>query len=229
MVNIYHRARTSLDGVIVNVATNDIGNAQRRYTYFDLAGDGYFYASIEHIITNTTLTLEACNISSGLDQRAIKAQTITSTASGTDVTGATLIDMTLNTVQGFVADDDLIGIKVRIVSDASNPTNVGAIRIVTDYAQATGTMTFNTALPAASTANVTQYILEDNNDDLWQRRVSDPTASQWRDVTEILTGASSHTTSGTWFFDTPLSIERFRINRLTTNASNSCVLRLSRG
>lgn len=221
MTKAYKRDIASLDGRILNVVATDIGDAQTRYTYFDLARAGYNCFTLQHIITATTLTIEVCNG----DMKP--GETISAVASGTDGTGATIVCVALNTTHGFATDDALTGIQVRILADQTTPANVGLTRTVVDYAQATGILTLSSAL-GATTAGVTQFILEDNPN-AWNRMMSDPTSTQWVDVTNALTGAASATTTGVWIIDTPLAFERVRIKRLTTNATNALTLRLTRG
>ena len=77
-------------------------------------------------------------------------------------------------------------------------------------------------------ANNVKFILKDNPNK-YGRCVSDPTTAQWSDVTSILTAATSHTSSGVWFFDTDIVVERFRIKRVTSNSTNALSIRVSRG
>lgn len=210
------------DGVIVNVVATDLGNANTSYTYIDLGDIGYKYSSIAFpVLTATTLTLEACNTP------FLTGQTITGTATSTDGTGATLVCSTLNTSNGFTTDTDLIGIQVVITADATTPSNVGLTRYVTAYTGASGTMTLNSAF-GATTSGVTQFQLNDNPNP-FTRRVSDPPSTQWVDVTTALTGSANATAAGEWIIDTPLQIDRVRVKRLTTNATNALTIRLSRG
>ena len=219
----YRRASASLDGAITTVVATDLGNTITRYTYFDLARDGFSTFTLQHVITATTLTIEACNINSQ------PGTTGTFVCSGTDGTGATLVATTVNTVGGFAADDDLIGAQVIIVADATQPDNVGDLRAITDYAQGTGTLTLDSAVDGgATTSGVTSFRLKDSASP-WSRRHSDPTDAQWVDVTNALTGAASATATGVWIVDTPLAFERIRIKRVTTNATNALTLRLTRG
>lgn len=216
----YSRSIYSCDGSILNVASSDLGNAATRYTYFNLGNEGYKYFSLQHIITATTLTLEACNAD------VQPGTIINSVSTGTDATGATIIASTLNTVNGFSSDNDLIGCYVRIIADSTIPANVGLIREITAYTASTGTIVLSSSL-GATTNGITQFRLEDNPNS-WSRMVSDPTGSRWTDVSLLLTGSATHTASGIWIVDTNVSIERFRIKRLTTNATNSLRLQMTR-
>lgn len=218
---VYIRDQASRDGAILTVAAGDLGNADTSYTYLDLARDGYKYLTVEHLISNTTLTIEMCNV--GLENP--EGTTLSGTATANNGAGTSITDSSLSTP--FPADDDLNGIRIRIVQDDTTPANVGLIRTVTDYVGATGAMTLSSAIGAV-TSGVTKFRLEDNPDK-FSRQVSDPTTSQWRDVTTILTGVATHTVSGVWFLDTEVLMERLRIKRVTTNASNSLTLRTTRG
>ena len=222
MSKAYLRDVGSLDGRILNIIAADLGNSQVRYTYFDLAKEGYRFFSLQHIITATTLTLEACNMGG-----PPLNQIINGVATGSDAAGLTLADSALNTVHGFTTDDDLIGIYVQITADATTPGNVGQIREIIDYTAVTGTLTPATAFSGPTTNGVTKFRLYDNPNP-WNRKVSDPPSTQWTDVTTVLTGAASHTASGIWLVDTDISIERLRVKRATTNATNALALRLTR-
>ena len=104
MGKIYLRDQASCDGLVYSASNVD--NAATRYTYFDLLRDGYKFASIQHIITATTITFEASN--GDFEKGTVR----TGTATATDGTGATLADSTLNSVSGFTTDTDLIGVQV---------------------------------------------------------------------------------------------------------------------
>ena len=132
MAKSYARCIASMDGNIVEVVATDLGNAVTRYTYFDLASEGFKHFSVNHVITATTLTIEACNRENAI------GNILNVTASGTDGTGATLVASTLNTTHGYVANDDMIGLRVQVTADTTTPANVGEIRTITDYVQATG-------------------------------------------------------------------------------------------
>lgn len=216
---IYGRDIASTDGLILNRVATDVGNSQTRYTYIDWLAAGYRFGSIQHILTATTLTIEACNMQSE------RGAEVSSAATSTDGTGATLVDSSLTAT--YAADDDLIGCQIIIISDTTTPSNVGLKREIVDYTTASGTCTLASAF-GATTSGVTKYKLIDGATE-FTRRVSDPTSAQWADVTSALTGAASHTTSGIWFFDTDIAIERIRIKQVTTNATNALKLRLSRG
>jgi len=218
---VYNNCRGSLDGRILNVVSGDLGDAATRYTYFDLYRAGFNIFTLQWIITATTITIEACNMNSDI------GTTVTGTATSTDGTGATIVCTTLNSSDGFATDDDLIGAKVKITSDSTTTTNVGATRTVTDYAQATGTLTLSSAI-GATTSGVTSFQIEDAGEP-WGRRASDPDSTQWIDITTAITGSANFTATNAHIQDTPLSFERLRIKRLTTNATNALALRLTRG
>ncbi len=220
-MKVYARELGSLDGFITTVTAGQLGNANTAYTYVDYLRDGFRTLSLAHYITATTLTIEMCNI--GVDDYHGRIQTGVATA--TDGTGATLTDLGLAT--NFPADTDLNQIQIRIIQDDTTPSNVGLTRTVVGHVGATGALTLSSAI-GAITSGVTKYRLEDNPSK-WGRCVSDPTTALWRDVTNILTGAATHTASGVWFFDTEIIIERFRVKRVTTNATNALRLGLSRG
>jgi len=221
--SIYSRESAIIDGLITNVASGDLGDANTSFTYINLARDGMKHLSLEHIITATTLTVEMCNL--GLSRQEAQGTTLKGLATATSAGGTQITDSGLTAT--FPSDTDLIGIQVRIIQDNTTPSNVGLTRTVTAYTGATGVMTLSSAT-GATTSGVTKYQLEDSTSE-WGRKVTDPTSAQWRDVTLILTGAATHTASGVWFFDTDIMIERLRIRRLTTNAINALSLRLARG
>ena len=218
---VYMRDRGSLDGNILAVANTDIGNAETRYTYIDLLGVGYNAFTLIHIIEATTLTIEACN------SVVRQGKVVSSEADGTDGSGATIVDSTLSSALGYEGDDDLIGLVVTITADATTPANVGEYRTVTDYVQATGTMTFD-AVFGATTSGVTKYKINDSGE-AYGPLVGDPTGTEWVDVTDLLTAAATSTATGVWIIDTPVELERIRIKRVTTNATNALRLNLSRG
>lgn len=221
MGKVYSRETGSLDGLITSVSNGQLGNANTSYTYIDYMRDGFKHSSLQHIIQNTTLTIEMCNI--GVDN--YHGQNISAVASSTDGTGATLTALSLASL--FPVDTDLNQIYVRIVQDDVTPANVGLVREVVGHTGATGALVLSSAI-GPTTAGATKFVLQDNPNK-WGRCVSDPSSADWSDVTNILTGAATHTSSGVWFFDTDIIIERFRIKRVTTNATNALRLRLSRG
>jgi hypothetical protein len=212
--------KTINDSTILTVASGELGNTVTRYTYFDVGLLGFLYFSLKSVITATTLTIEACDI----DLRC--GEVINGTATATNGAGTTITCSTLNTTNGFVADTDLIGLKVVVTSDATTPANVGLERTITAYTGATGLMTLSSALGAV-TSGVTQFELRDGG--AFSRRVSDPTAAQWDDVTTALTGSATITATGLAIIDTPTLLSRYRIKRVTTNATNALTLRLTRG
>ena len=57
----------SLDGTILTVVNGDLGNANTSYTYFDLLKMGLNIFSIQFVIQNTTLTIEASNSDPSID------------------------------------------------------------------------------------------------------------------------------------------------------------------
>lgn len=211
----------SNDGLIVNVTSGQLGNAVTRYIYIPYAAAGFKFSAMQYVITATTLTIETCNNAS---QTGV---VVNGTATSTDGTGAALTCSTLNSAAGFVADTDLIGIRVKITADTTTASNVGLIRTVTAYTGATGAMTLDAAV-GAITSGVTQFTLLDS-DSPWGRLVSDPTGAQWRDNTLALSGAATITATGEGFINTPIIADRMRIKCLTTNATNALAFRLSRG
>ena len=204
------------DGVIANVTNAPNGSIS--YSYFNLGADSFRFFTIEHLIVATTLTLESTNFPVIYDGE------INGRGTGAGST-TTLIDSVLNTKFKYATDTDLIGSLLYIVSD-SNALNVGQYRLVTDYTGATGTLTF-AALPGATSTNTVYKIIDAVQNG--GRLALDPPTTLWRDVTNILTGSATHTTSGVWFIDTSIIPARLRIKRLVTNATNSCQLVLSRG
>lgn len=51
----------TLDGLVVNVANTDLGNADTSFLYFQLVASGYNIFSMQFTIQATTLTIEASN------------------------------------------------------------------------------------------------------------------------------------------------------------------------
>ena len=221
MAKAYARSLASLDGNIVTVVATDLGNAVTRYTYFNLASEGFKHAALNHIITATTLTIESCNA------EVTPGSVLNVTCSGTDGTGADLVATTLNTTHGYAADDDMIGLRVEVTADTTTPANVGEVRTIVDYAQATGTATLDAVL-GSTTANVTQFKVLDSQA-AWGPLVNDPSDAQWIDVTDLLTGNANATATGSWAIDTPIFYNRLRVKRVTTNATNALILSLVRG
>lgn len=215
---VYPREAGSNDGVICNVS--NVANGNVSYTYLDFLREGYKHGSISHIISNTTLTIELCNDGSLTPNGQTLEGVATANNAGTSITASALTSI-------FSSNDDLNQLYLRIIEDATTPANVGLQREIVDYDGATGEMTLSSSIGAIN-SGVTKFLLIDNPNP-YKRKVSDPTSSAWRDVTQILTGAATHTTSGTWFLDTDIIMERIRIKRVATNNSNSCVLRSSRG
>lgn len=54
-------------------------------------------------------------------------------------------------------------------------------------------------------------------------------SATWTDVTLAMTGAANAVASGMWIIDTPFSVRRCRIKRLTTNAINALDIFLTLG
>lgn len=50
-----------IDGKILDVNSGDKGNNVTYYTYFNIAGEDYSCFTLQFVITNTTITLEATN------------------------------------------------------------------------------------------------------------------------------------------------------------------------
>ena len=216
----------STDGAVADIPTSGpdaIASGVTTYTYFDFAQQGYRYGSIQHFITATTLTLEMTNIPSPSGEQ------ISSVASATDGSGATITDSALiASPHDYIKDGELDTLIVVINSDTTTPANVGQQRVVKSYDGTTGAMTLDSALPGPSTSGVTQYILRDSESE-FGRRVSDTDSSNWSDVTNILCNEISATVSGTWFFDTEIIAVRMRVKRVTTGTPNSCKLLIARG
>ena len=60
----------SADGVITDIATGVLGNADTSYTYFPLGLVGFDRFSMQHVITATTLTYEATNDHPDIENQA---------------------------------------------------------------------------------------------------------------------------------------------------------------
>lgn len=219
---VYARDVGSRDGLILNVANGTLGNANTSFTYFNWSREGYRFGSLFYIIQATTLTIEATSIGDPNPTGQTRAGTATTTSGG----GTVLTDSTLTAT--FPTDTDLVAIQIRILQDDTTPANVGQTRLVTVYVGATGAMTLSSALPGPITSGVTKYQLEDNPSE-WGRLVSDPTSTAWQDATTLLTGGATITATGMGLIDTDIEVDRFRIRRLTTNATNALNLRIMRG
>ena len=74
------------------------------------------------------------------------------------------------------------------------------------------------------TISNTTITLEGSNDD---PGTADASAS-WTDITSAMTGSANATASGGWIFDTPLPVKRVRVKAVTTDASNTLDLYLTR-
>jgi len=74
------------------------------------------------------------------------------------------------------------------------------------------------------TITATTLTLEGSNDAMSTAN----TSAAWTDVTSSLTGAATATSSGGWIVDTPCAIGRLRVKRVTTNATNTLDLYLTR-
>ena len=199
----------------------NLANGAVKYSYFDLGQIDLSIASLIFQLVATTLTLEATNV---VVRKNVVLDNIP--ASGTDATGNTIVASTLNTVHGFTTNDDLNGALVEVIADTTTPANVGKKRLVADYVASSGTITFAQSLGAPTTSGVTTIKIVDAPTE-YGRRADDPDSSKWADVTNQLLGAATFTGNGSGtFFGKPYL--RFRIKRLTTNATNSSGIQLSR-
>lgn len=59
--------KNSVDGIVLNVANDDLGDAVTYYHYFGMVDSGFNMFSLHYEIENTTLTIEAFNGSAWRD------------------------------------------------------------------------------------------------------------------------------------------------------------------
>lgn len=232
---------TSLDGALDGgeVVNGDLGSGETTYTYFDMARSGWKHFTAICQLEATILTIEASNSQPAgnntdpIEGATIPADAMTSpaTATNTDGTGLTLIATELQDIGN--GDDALNGLTVEIVADTTTPGNVGEKRLITDYTAATGTITVGTAF-GAITSGVTQFKVTDTDDTLVSPTygkvlVSDATAF-WADVTESIAHIATLTDPvEVVIADTALTFTRMRFKKVTTNATNSAIIELTRG
>lgn len=77
---------------------------------------------------------------------------------------------------------------------------------------------------AFPTVTATTLTLEGTTDPM---TTADASCS-YTDVTTVLTGAANATAAGAWILDTPMPFNRMRVKRVTTNATNVLLLKISR-
>ena len=77
------------------------------------------------------------------------------------------------------------------------------------------------------TLTATTLSLEATTDNVYASGYTDA-AANWTDCTNALTGSTTATATGGWILDTDMSVQRMRVKRLTTNATNALKLRIMR-
>lgn len=199
----------------------NLANGAVKYTYFDLGQISLSMASLIFQLSNTTLTLEATNVYTPEGEFIDNVA-----ATSTDGTGATFTATTLNSTHGYSTNDDLNGALIQVIADTTTPSNIGQKRFITDYVGSTGAATLSSALPGAITSGVTTIKIIDSPTNYGRRAIEAPT-TKWVDVTNALLGAATFTSNGAnAFMGKPYL--RMRVKRLTTNATNSSSIQLSR-
>jgi hypothetical protein len=102
----------SLDGIVVDIANGDLGNADTSFFYFDLGRAGFRYFTLEFIIQATTLTIEMTN--DNLDDASATWRDITDILTGVaSITASGVLDM----------DTPLAARRLRVKRLTTNATN----------------------------------------------------------------------------------------------------------
>lgn len=247
---------TSQDGLILDVNTTDLGNADTSYTYFDLLKAGFDAFSLSYVITATTLTVESTEDS---DEYANSADEMISTTNDRSFAGAgnwasygsgasVVVSAGVLSVTAGVA---LSGAKLSsdyFVSKLGLKQTRRYTVLLTIASLSAGTVSVyvGSQLLASGLGNgaaqSVSFQMRSSQRDL--RVVASnaaatftidnvsvkPVAAVWRDVTQTLTdgAASSLTSTGGMTVATPEPMRRLRVKRVTTNATNALELRLTR-
>jgi len=211
----------SIDGQILS--RTDALSSREFFTYLDMEGLGYGYASINASLFAYDLNFEACNF------LCSQGEKITGTATSDGGVTTVLFCSTLSTE--FPQDNDLVGIKLRVTND-TRADMLGAETYVTASVGATGQLFLSPALPQISLAGITSFELVDS-DVPYSRRASDPSSFYWRDVTGYLFGVSTISVGTTLtqmslIIDKPFPFSRLRIRQNPSNASNLIQLESAR-
>ena len=246
---------TSNDGRITTVASGDLGNADTSYTYFPLASAKFNAFTLQYKITATTLTYEATDddytYADAADEMIAATNNRTFAGVGNweaDETGDTV------TVNGGVLEV-LGGAKLsqdyfyNAVSLAKGFEHTKKYTLVFTLASTTGgtvslyagTQLLASGLTDGAAQSVSFYgtkhlpnirfVGSSSSVTFSLDNVSaKPQAATWRDVTNIVTdgAATSLTSDGITAVGTALVFSRFRVKRVTTNATNSLQLNLVR-
>lgn len=247
----------SVDGLITDVNSGDLGNADTSYTYFLLAAAGFNQFVLDYDITATTLTIEASADDLSVENAADELITATNDrsfagagnwtnngSSGATVTvaggdldvvagsaggGAKLDKAYFNSGKGF---ENTRGYTVLVtISNTANGTiSIYAGRQLLASGLTDGaaqSFTLNTRAPAEAL-----YIVGSAANTTFT--IDDVSikhvGATWGDITSTLTAgaATDFTADGRLTVNAPISWPRLRVKRVTTNATNALELRLTR-
>lgn len=248
--------RTSQDGLILDVNTGDLGNADTSYTYFPLEPVGYNAFDLQYLITATTLTIEATDDDSSYANETEELNTTTNNrtfagagnwaADGVAATatvdagvlavhskytlsGAKLDRAYFNGTKGFeVQKRYTVTLTISGLSAGTVSVYAGNQLIASGLTDgAAQVITFK----ASKHRDSLRVLASDPDADFNLGNVLiSPVAAIWSDITNTCTDgvASTITSSGPMTLGSPISWPRVRIKRLTTNATNALELRLTR-
>lgn len=248
---------TSVDGLILDVNTSDLGNADTSYTYFNLGLDGYNAFSLEYAITATTLTFEATNddvkypnnnnemIASTTDRTFASANnwvadttgdSITTTGGVLQVTGGARLEQDyfyrtdpVIKVNGF-EDQHSYLITFTIANLATAKVSLYADNVLLASGLTNGAAQTLTFTAKKHIRNI-KFRSSDAADVFDLDNISIvPVAATWRDVTMTFTdgAAATITADGSLTVSVAQPWSRVRVKRVTTNATNALELRLTR-
>lgn len=245
------------DGLILSVASGDLGNANTSYTYFLLGGSGYDAFSLDFVITATTLTLEGSNDNLNIADEANELNTTTNNrtfagagnweADGTgasvavnagalDVTagvalsGAKLGRAYFNDGKGFqIGKKYTVTLTISALSGGTVSVYAGSQLIASGLTDgAAQTITFTKITAVGDKLSIVA------SDAAATFSLDDVLiqdfAATWTDLTSMLTAgvASSFTSTGSYTTNSSVPWSRMRIKRVTTNATNALQLRMTR-
>lgn len=249
-------AHISADGLILDVNTSDLGNADTSYTYFLLGAAGYNSFALDYVITATTLTLEGSNDDLNVEDNDNEKITATNdrtfagagnwAADGTGaavvvnggvlevtvgnaLTGAKLPATAFNSGLGFVHGRRYtVTFTIASVSAGTVTLYAGTQLVATGLTNgAAQTATFTAIRPGAKLSLVgTTAAATFTLDNMAIKAVS----AVWTDITNVITDGAATTLTATGSVSQQQSLPwaRMRVKRLTTNATNALELRLTR-
>lgn len=248
-------SKLSQDGLICDVSTGDLGNADTSYSYFLLGAAGYDLFALAYLITATTLTFEATNDPLDLDNMAdefitaandrtfsgagnwvadgedaaiaVNAGVLEVTA-GVALSGAKLDKEFFDQGRGFRHPKKYtVAFTISALSAGTVSAYAGQQLIASGLTDGAQSIEFQTRSPGAKLS----IVASDAEATFSLDGVSiKPKAAVWNDVTTTLSGggASSLTSSGSATIMNPFPWARMRVKRVTTNATNALELRLAR-